>query len=943
MSTPTFWTSFRSSRWFKPALIVTGVVVLLIVALAASLLFDINKYHGQIVSQLEQRLGRKVNLGALSLRVFPSIRVVVYQAAIGEDPQFAQGDFVKAKSIRLQMGLGRLLRGIPQVEGIELVEPDVTLIKEKSGKWNWGTLKPLQSTEPDATEMAPFNLLVSDGRFTMVDRSVSDPIQRTYTGVNIALDNFSPRSAFDFTAAMTMPGGKAGRLEMSGTAGPIDRGDSANTPIDAHVKMDGVEIISLESLAGLQSPRSGRLTLDANVKGRITEGLSVEGKLAAEQLRLVADVEPSHSPLETTFKFTAKKQPTAETQDSDYTLKIDQGDLKIGKTRASLTGRIYQLASQPSIDLQIKGDQMALDSLLESAYAFGFGPPKGTNASGAATINLHATGSLSAIALNGQADLRELKFQSAGLPQAIEVPELKLACAPSAITALPFRATVGSRTTVEINALKLTNYTKQARVHLEVATSNAQVEDLIRIAESFGARPDIKGNGVATLKATVDANLGGSNLAMTINGQGKLSQAQFQASALKKPLEVSNADLTFTGNSARADNLNAQLGQSNATGWMQVKDFDQPEVNFDLKMNQLNVTEVQRSLALNEPLPAGDLPLQHAGSLSPIPKVMAQTKPAAPAKTSAASNPMKITANGQAAIGKVIVDNLAFTDVQSKVEFKDQILNLDPLSLNLYGGSYRGKARLDQRQKDTDVGLNGRISGMDLDQFIAAMMGQKSIIDGRTDATINIRGRGGNQFLNSLTGNGNLTIRNGRITSFDLMKQVEIFGKLAGLPAGGAGTVFRLLKTNFRLDRGKLTTNALQIVMDDLQVTGNGTMQLGNVVMTDYDLLAKLSPALSKRFAGGGDESESGAAGIRKLLGQIASVAGNFFIEQGSIVVPLRMSGPIREPSFGLNTAVIQKRATERFFGKPTEGFTKGKPQDAVKDILDLFKKKKKP
>jgi hypothetical protein len=706
--------------------------------------------------------------------------------------------------------------------------------------------------------------------------------------------------------------------------------------------MDGVEIDSLESLAGLQSTRSGRLTLDAYVKGRSSEGLSADGQLVAEQLRLVADVEPSHSPLVTNFKFTARKEPKAGTEESDYTLMIDQGDLKIGNTQASMTGRINQLTFQPTVDLQIKGDQMALDSLLESAYAFGFGPPKGTTASGAATINVQAIGPFSAIALNGQADIRDLKFRSPGLPQAIEVSEFKLTCAQSVIDALPFRATVGSRTTVEINALKLTDYTTQPRAHLEVAANNAQVEDLIKIAESFGARPDIKGHGMITLKAAVDANLGGSNPGMSINGHGKLSQAELQISALKKPLQIGNADLTFTGNSARTDNLNAQMGQSNATGWIQVNNFDQPQVNFDLKMNQLNITEVQRSLALNEePLPAGDQP-QHASPLSLIPKVVAQTKPA-PAKTGAASSPMNFTANGQAAIGKVIVDNLAFTDVQSRVAFKDQILNLDPLSLKLYGGSYQGKARLDQRQKDTDVGLNGRVSGVDLNQLVSAIMGQKSVINGQTDATINIRGHGGDQFLKSLTGHGNLTIRNGQITSFDLKKQVEIFGKLTGLPTGGAGTAFHLVKTNFRLDPGKLTTNALQIVMDDLQVAGNGTMQLGDVVLTDYDLLAKLSPALSKRFAGGGDESESGASGLRKLLGQVASVAGNFFIDQGSIVVPLKMSGPIRQPSFALNTAVIQKRATERFIPQPSERGTKGRPEDAIKDIMDLFRKKKKP
>jgi hypothetical protein len=150
---------------------------------------------------------------------------------------------------------------------------------------------------------------------------------------------------------------------------------------------------------------------------------------------------------------------------------------------------------------------------------------------------------------------------------------------------------------------------------------------------------------------------------------------KLEIAALIKPLEVKNADLTFTGDSARADNLNAQLGQSNASGWLQVKNFDRPQVNFNLKLNQLNVTEIQQSLALNEPLPVGAQSPRLAASFSLIRHVMAQTNPAAPAQTAAAQGPMKITANGQIAIGKVIMDNLAFADLQSQAAFKDQVLD----------------------------------------------------------------------------------------------------------------------------------------------------------------------------------------------------------------------------------------------------------------------------
>src|SRR5262245_59567464 len=132
--------SFRSSRWFKPVLSSPGAILLLIaVLLIAPKFVDINTYRGKIVAQLEERLGRSVKLGAMELGLLPSIRIKVDEVAIGDDPQFSQTEFVKAKSVRLQIGLFSLLKGSPEVLGIELVEPAVTLIKAPESKWNWNT------------------------------------------------------------------------------------------------------------------------------------------------------------------------------------------------------------------------------------------------------------------------------------------------------------------------------------------------------------------------------------------------------------------------------------------------------------------------------------------------------------------------------------------------------------------------------------------------------------------------------------------------------------------------------------------------------------------------------------------------------------------------------------------------------------------------------------
>ncbi len=934
MPTQNFWNSFRSSHWFKPALIVITTIVLLFVALLAlPVLIDINTYRGQITAQLEKTLGRKVKLGALDLRVLPSVKVRVDELEIGDDPQIAPDTFVKAKSVRLQLGLLTLLRGNPQVSGIELVEPNVTLIKTSGDKWNWSTLKPLEASSQNDAGQPPFDLLVTNGSFKLIDRTVTPPVEKTYTGVNAALNDFSPRQSFDFVIALMMPSlpgsQNAGKLELKGEAGPIDAKDAAQTPVDARVKMEQVELASLEALAGSQATHGGKLTLDAEIAGKLAEGLKISGELKAEQLRLVEGVEAARQPLETKFNLLAKSEKKAEGQ-SEIALKINQGDIKLGNTQASVTGQINRLPAQPAFDVQLKGDRMALDSLMESAYAFGFGPPPGTKASGAATINLKATGDAKNFALNGQSEIRDLKFQSPQLPQAIQISELKLNFDPQTITAAPFRSSL-SRTTVDFKGLKISNYGNaetKPTAHLEISTAGAQLDDLLKIAESFGARPDATGSGAVNLSATIDAGAD----ATKITGQGKLSGARLQPTSLKKPLEIANADLNFTGDSARIDNLQAQLGSSQTSGWLQINNFNQPAASFDLRANQINVAELQAALGESKSKKSSGAPLR---------------------------------ADGQISIGKLLLDTLTATDVQSKVTMQNNIITLAPVTLKLYGGSYQGSVRVDQSGVEQDLTLNGKFGGLDINQFLSAS-GQKSQIYGTAEGAIDVRGRGGdgNQLAQSLVGNGSIAINNGKITSVDMMKQIEVLGKLVNLPTGGAATAFRSLKTNLRFDRGKMSTDALQLLMEDLQVNGNGFMQLGNAPTISYELLAKLSPGLSKRVAPGGDGG--GGKSPLGVLTSATSVVGNFFMDQGGIVVPLKVSGPMSQPVFGLNAALVQQRAKDqlktnvkeglldRFVKKPEEP-KPGDPKpeekkpaekkagDVLKGVLDQFRKKDKP
>ena len=69
--------------------LVGGLVAIAFIGMAVlPFLIDVNQYRGLIQSQLEDKLKRKVTLGALALHRFP-ISVEVRDVSIAEDPAMA--------------------------------------------------------------------------------------------------------------------------------------------------------------------------------------------------------------------------------------------------------------------------------------------------------------------------------------------------------------------------------------------------------------------------------------------------------------------------------------------------------------------------------------------------------------------------------------------------------------------------------------------------------------------------------------------------------------------------------------------------------------------------------------------------------------------------------------------------------------------------------------
>ncbi|NBO67178.1 MAG: AsmA family protein, partial [Acidobacteria bacterium] len=104
-------------------MLVAILVLAVSLALLAPRLFDLEGARRAITIQIEKRLGRRVTLGALSFRLLPTIEVRASEVKIAEDPAFDTGEFVTARTVRLEVGIWSLLRGSPQLRGLELDSP----------------------------------------------------------------------------------------------------------------------------------------------------------------------------------------------------------------------------------------------------------------------------------------------------------------------------------------------------------------------------------------------------------------------------------------------------------------------------------------------------------------------------------------------------------------------------------------------------------------------------------------------------------------------------------------------------------------------------------------------------------------------------------------------------------------------------------------------------
>src|SRR5690242_15649396 len=193
-------------------ILISLVVVIVVLVLTLPHLIDVNQYRGQIQAELQQRLNRPVQLGAMSLGLFP-VRVEVNDVVIGDDPGFgSKAPFAQVGQLNVSVELLPLLTKNIRVDSLELKRVKIEIIHNAQGVWNFSTIgsntvpaghAPSGKGQQPAKEASPPSGTSTSGGFSLAELKITDSLiaitdyqkhqaRTVYDHIDLTLKNFAP-------------------------------------------------------------------------------------------------------------------------------------------------------------------------------------------------------------------------------------------------------------------------------------------------------------------------------------------------------------------------------------------------------------------------------------------------------------------------------------------------------------------------------------------------------------------------------------------------------------------------------------------------------------------------------------------------------------------------------------------------------------------------------
>lgn len=340
-----------------------------------------------------------------------------------------------------------------------------------------------------------------------------------------------------------------------------------------------------------------------------------------------------------------------------------------------------------------------------------------------------------------------------------------------------------------------------------------------------------------------------------------------------------------------AKQLNVTLDQSKLSGRLAINNFAKPAFDFKLNLDEIDADRY---------LPPA--------SKTEAPKAAA----AAPTETSTSAEQLplealrQINAKGTLDIGKLKISGMHSERIHLEINAANGLINLSPMSANMYQGEYQGNVGLDARGKTLKLSLNESLKGVKVGPLLKDLTGDDKL-SGTANAQAKLTGNGATmlQIKQTLSGNGNFSFTDGAVKGINIAESIR--------------------KAQATLKGETLPASDAPVQTDFSNLSGSFTASDG--IISNQDLLA-MSPLLRINGAGKIDLPKDGIDyGLKVSIVETSKgQGGKALADLKGLTIPVKITGTFSNPKPTVDLAsMLKERATDE---------VKAKVADKLKDKL---------
>jgi len=349
-----------------------------------------------------------------------------------------------------------------------------------------------------------------------------------------------------------------------------------------------------------------------------------------------------------------------------------------------------------------------------------------------------------------------------------------------------------------------------------------------------------------------------------------LSTIEVSLPSLKEPLRFADGEIEVQKNTAGGD-FTLALGELRADGTVKVADLEKPVADFTLKMEELDVSQVA-TLAAEKPKGGGAGPSGGGGG---------------------DAGGGKLLARGTVEVGKLIIPPLSAENLKSNVRLYGNRLEVDPFTVDFYGGRTQGTAYVDLAQASMPARVNARVQGVNVAKAVAAASPEaKGKLTGtfESDARLNVP-LGAPDLMAALTGDGTFAVRNGTFPGMNLEGTLAGMAKFLQMDVPKGDTKFSYFGGDFRILSQRVHNSNLRLQAETLEASLGGSFGFNQTLSyTGWGLLTGKQSAEQQQQQQQKDDSPLG--GLRRVFGKVAQQT------IGQMRVPFSVTGTFQDPKF---------------------------------------------